>query len=127
MTGRISRRRALLLLGGAGVATGGALAFRALVEDDPTAGPEPSAGPRVVPAGDVAVIGERYLLLYPDEASVDALSEAVAPAGGDGAAAFAALRGRIHRELRRGEVVRVDGWVLARTEARLCALVHLGG
>ena len=127
MIERISRRQALGLLGGAGVALGlGVVVTR----DDGGSGPGPTpppttAGPRPSPA-DVALIGERYLVLHPDEASVEALSTAVAAPAGAGPA-FASLRGRIHGDLEAGRVAVVDGWVLAVTEARLCALVALGG
>jgi hypothetical protein len=37
-------------------------------------------------------------------------------------ALLSALDARVRAEFATGDVVRVDGWVLARTEARLCAL-----
>jgi hypothetical protein len=40
----------------------------------------------------------------------------------DHAALVALLDARVRAEFGAGDIVRVDGWVLARTEARLCAL-----
>lgn len=126
MSARISRRKALGLLAGAGVAVGaGAILTRDDGGGEPAGPPSTTAAPRPTPQ-DVALIGERYLAQFPQEASVEALSAAVDPPPG-APNAFAVLRGRIHQELAAGEVVVVDGWVLARTEARLCALVALGG
>jgi hypothetical protein len=35
------------------------------------------------------------------------------------------LRARCRQDFARGDTVLIDGWVLARTECRLCALVAL--
>lgn len=123
MTPLLSRRSALGLLAGAGVAIGGGVVLVGR-DDDPAPAPPPTSAARRSSPEDVALIGERYLVGRPEEASVEALSAAVDLPGG-GTEDFAALRRRIHREFDAGEVARVDGWVLALTEARLCALVFL--
>jgi hypothetical protein len=83
-----------------------------------------------------AAVGRRYLELAPGEADiaglVASLTEALArfPSASD----YSPLPNRwvkadltiaIHRDFEREDVVLVDGWMLARTEARLCALVAL--
>ena len=127
MTARISRRQAHGFLAGAGVAIGTGVVV--VSRDDGGSSAPTSTPPTTAVAGsspaDVALIGERYLEQHPDEAAVDALSAAVDLPAGEGPA-FAALRGRIHADLEAGRVAVVDGWVLAVTEARLCALVALG-
>jgi hypothetical protein len=74
-------------------------------------------------------IGVAYLAAYPGEASRSHLIErlgAVDRAGG-GSPSGDELRRRIDEARRAdfaaGRIVRVDGWVLAETEARCCALV----
>lgn len=115
----ISRRQALALLAGTGAAIGlGVVAVRE--RDDDAAAPD-TAPP--LPLGDIAFIGERYLRTHPTEASAEALTRAVGVE--NEANPFRVLQDRIHDDLDRGEVVVVDGWVLARTEARLCALAAL--
>jgi hypothetical protein len=68
-------------------------------------------------------LGAWYLAAYPQERSRTRLSQLLMPA--DPGAIHAQLRGAIARDWAGQQVVVVDGWVLARTEARLCALVHL--
>lgn len=72
-------------------------------------------------------IGRRYLTLYPEEADVDhlwtALTGLSAPSRSD------ELRVRLaklrQQDFEDGEIAIVDGWILARTEARACALLML--
>jgi hypothetical protein len=76
-----------------------------------------------------AAIGARYLRAHPDEiAAVRRLAARDLRAGGrrDGDARRRALRRACARDFAEGRVVRVDGFVLSRTEARLCAAVLLG-
>jgi hypothetical protein len=70
-------------------------------------------------------IGER--LLARDAAPLDqAASLRVKLTAADGRAARrSALRQQAAQDYARGNVVLVDGWVLSRTEAQLCALVAL--
>lgn len=72
-------------------------------------------------------IGRRYLARYPREADPAVLSRRLlwGVQADDLAAVRAVVRRRIRRDLRRGEVVRIDGWTLARSECRACALVAL--
>jgi hypothetical protein len=74
-----------------------------------------------------AAIGARYLRDHPDERS--AALRLARPPGGvapDRSAWRGALRSECARDFAEGRVVRVDGWILSRTEARLCAAVELG-
>lgn len=77
-------------------------------------------------AASAAAVGARYLRDHPEERDA-ALPLASAPPREP--RAQARLRRQLRREsardFQRGAVVRVDGWVLSRTEARLCASVHL--
>ena len=94
------------------------------------------AGPQVAP-GDglpfafrhrdsVIAIGRRYLSRYPDAAGARILADEVRRAGGgDPAAARAALGARVREDFARGDTVRLEGWVLARSECRACAAVAL--
>jgi hypothetical protein len=75
-----------------------------------------------------AVIGRAYLASHPEERSSAALGRglrAALPDELDDAALRVALRARIREEFRREEVVQVEGWILARTEARVAALAAL--
>jgi hypothetical protein len=72
-------------------------------------------------------IGRRYLSAYPEEADVDHLRRALvgqsaAPHTDQLEARLAQLR---QQDFEGGEIAIVDGWILARTEARACALLTL--
>ncbi|MFZ5778641.1 MAG: hypothetical protein ACOY4R_00355 [Pseudomonadota bacterium] len=78
------------------------------------------------------LIGSHYLALVPQERSAARLSESVfgdIDAAVDGPDALAHLRrlvdARRHRDFSTGDTVILNGWLLARTEARLCALSTL--
>jgi hypothetical protein len=72
-------------------------------------------------------IGHKYLAKYRDEASVDYLwrmirgSSTLSPPGD----LKTHLRRLREKNFEDGEIVILDGWILARTEARACALVAL--
>lgn len=72
-------------------------------------------------------IGEAYLARFGEERSMPlllaALSDCMTKDGRrlDGIA----LAKRIRRDFDRGDVVRLDGWFLSRTECRFCALYAL--
>ena len=72
-------------------------------------------------------IGRRYLSLYPEEADVDRLWTALV--GSSAPARTDELKMRLaqlrQRDFEDGEIAIVDGWILARTEARACALLAL--
>ena len=78
------------------------------------------------------LIGQRYLATAPQERSAAFLTRMLfgeTPPGGQGLASRAWLvqaieTGRL-RDFANGETVILDGWLLARTEARLCALAAL--
>jgi hypothetical protein len=79
-------------------------------------------------------IGDAYVAVVPAESSADALLAALAPEGEDPAQWWASItleklqkpmRRRVHDDFEAGDVVDLDGWQLARTEARLAALYVL--
>lgn len=78
-----------------------------------------------------STIGRSYLEAYPSENSVDTLIDSLmADLGwiqvpGNEEKLEARLVERIQREFEDVPLVRVEGWLLAPTEARLCAVVAL--
>jgi hypothetical protein len=73
-------------------------------------------------------LGQRYLNATPHEGEVSLLLDQLAAVVGTESAIegmVAALRGQIEREFLDGDIVDAGGWVLARTEARLYALIAL--
>jgi hypothetical protein len=68
-------------------------------------------------------LGAIYLVAYPEERSRALLSHLLI-AGDDGSIPSRLLRA-VARDWSSNHVVVVDGWLLARTEARLCAFLHL--
>ena len=80
------------------------------------------------------IIGAEYLRQYPQEAHVQILLDRIAssPAVSDGGL-FGAIDQNLHKLLDRmiredfgdDRVVKLKGWILAMTEARLCALAAL--
>lgn len=87
-------------------------------------------GPLVGIAGrlgaSAADAGARYLRAEPAEASLAALEARLVERlrtvrGGMPTRLAAAVRA----DFQRGDVVRIDGWVCSRTEARVCAVAHL--
>lgn len=77
----------------------------------------------------VAALGRRYLAHYPEDADADRLAVALfgdtTRSQADAATMRADLARQRERDFRDGEVVVVDGWLLARSEARVCALSAL--
>jgi hypothetical protein len=81
---------------------------------------------RLLPGiGDAAVVGREYLAAHPAEADGADLLRYFRSLAGDPAALRAVIGARLRQDFADGETVRVRGWVLARTEARLCALCAL--
>ncbi len=74
-------------------------------------------------------IGEHYLSLFPKERDLPRLRATLHFASGasDEAAVKAALLQDIHDNYAGGHAFRYQGWVLSRTEGRLCAYKFLIG
>ena len=70
----------------------------------------------------IIAVGTRYVQTHPDDADLDTLLASFPEIDGYPLDAAAAL-GR--EEFRRGDTVVVDGWVLARSEARAAAVIAL--
>lgn len=77
------------------------------------------AGGEEVPEG-LVVIGTRYRELHPDD-DPSVIGADLPP--DDPAAGLAALAQRVRADFAAGDTVDVDGWVLARTEARAAAVL----
>lgn len=79
------------------------------------------------------VVGRRYLALHPHEANAALLAARIAGTARNYLRLTEAGRGRLRallvhqqrQDFAAGRTVNVDGWILSRTEARLCALVAL--
>jgi len=83
-----------------------------------------------------AHLGRAYLAMAPAEAETDKLIHALdigipdlaaMTERGDQSVVRSALAGRITRDFGEGLTTVLDGWVISRTEARLCALHALDG
>lgn len=72
-------------------------------------------------------LGRRYLKSYPQESGREQLLETLidGTAPGDHEALRKRLARRRGQDFRNGNIVIVDGWILARTEAQVCALTTL--
>jgi hypothetical protein len=79
-------------------------------------------------------IGLAYLRVHPEEASEVGLMTAVAArsaltralnAAPDMAAVFCILDDVVRADFAAGEIVKCDGWILSKSEARVCALLTL--
>lgn len=74
------------------------------------------------------IIGQHYLQRYPDEANADQLFSLIT-AGVDQSVDVQQVRTQLSQRIRQDfadeQVVNLQGWLLARTEARLCALATL--
>jgi hypothetical protein len=76
-------------------------------------------------------VGRTYLKSAPSERSEERLWEMVLDTPlGDAPDNIQDITARVRvrraRDFREGDLVAIDGWLLARTEARLCALAALG-
>jgi hypothetical protein len=78
---------------------------------------------------DAAPVGERYLQLHSAEADLDMLAQLlldrIPSAVGDDLPRE--LSCAVQEDFARGDLVNLDGWLLSRTEVRLCAVIHLAG
>jgi len=72
-------------------------------------------------------IGRRYLARYPAEADADLLKESLFSGLNDTGPAGLRVRlaERRRQEFAAGQTVILDGWILARSELRACALLTL--
>lgn len=116
----LTRRQALALLAGGGVAALGVGALVRSRDDDPT-GDDPAAPP--VDAADALALGAAVLAAHPtllaDPVAIDGIDPAEVQA--DPVAALVA-RDRIEADYADGTVLDVQGWVLSRTECAVAAL-----
>ncbi|MGK2930314.1 MAG: hypothetical protein ACSLFO_12135 [Acidimicrobiales bacterium] len=115
--GSIGRRTLLALFGGS--ALGLLVGCRAGPSDEERACASIQDAIPDVPAGLVA-IGTRYRELHPDD---DIHAVASGSSDGDPASILAQLIERVRADFDAGDVVDVDGWMLARTEARAAAVL----
>lgn len=71
-----------------------------------------------------AIIGEAYLAQFENERSADILMSKIRESllADTKCIDEHTLLGRIRTDFERGDVVNLHGWLLSRTEARLCAL-----
>ena len=128
------RRRPLLAaLAAAGVAMlGERAAARPAMEAESALAARLAALPRH--GASAAAIGRAYLRLAPEEAVKPLLAALVAADAAPPARLLAARDGELRRilaaaqreDFRAGRTVSVRGWLLSRTEVRLCALAALG-
>jgi len=78
-------------------------------------------------------LGERYLELWPEERSADRLCRELfgtdidsCSSRIDGGELLRRIRHQRTADFRHGELVVIDGWLLARSEARVFALAAVG-
>lgn len=128
-------RRAFLAAAALAAAGGGAAAYRLLSEDGFDREFEQTADvarlfDELEPA---RRIGRAYLGAHPAEADEETLVRLLEASPGWGRAWDASpaqlgelARSALARDFDRGRTVEVDGWILSRTEARLCALTTFG-
>lgn len=131
----MKRRNILLLFGGIVAALPVAhVAARLWPEGTPAAAAPVDLLAWFAEPQEIRDIGEAYLARADGEPDLASLIEGMpplfAPDGGlradlSAAEAHARFDERVARDFERGDVVTVDGWVLARTEARLCAMAAL--
>lgn len=123
-----SRRRVLQLLAGAGGAT---LMSSVVASDAGVPLPVVEALLAVLSSREGArAIGALYLEAVPGEASAGQLVHLIAGSAHGAhmtpSAAQTMLLDAVRRDFERFETIELDGWVVSRTEARLCALAALG-
>jgi hypothetical protein len=76
-------------------------------------------------------VGERYLECVPEEANRQKLIELLSaefgplPQGHDPRAVKHLIQRKIKQDFAEAKTVEVDGWLLSRTEARLCSLLEM--
>lgn len=86
----------------------------------------PSALARLLPARvDAAIIGRAYLTSSPDDGDLATLVRQLLAMADNTGDLQTAIGNRLRKDFDEHQTVRVRGWVLSRTEARLCALSAL--
>jgi hypothetical protein len=124
----LTRRRLLIAAAGLGAAVvAGPIAMWPVVERFAASDPAALLRGLVTHRGAAVALGRSYLEANPTEAHradlVRNLVGARVPASTSRASREVASR--IRADYRAGRTVVVEGWVLSRTEARLCALIAL--
>ncbi|HEX2115063.1 MAG TPA: hypothetical protein VHM01_11715 [Alphaproteobacteria bacterium] len=76
-------------------------------------------------SADASVIGGEYLAAYPAEADIGALTRHFDELAGAPDGLHAAISRRLRRDFEERDTVRLRGWVLSRSEARLFAICAL--
>lgn len=127
-------RRTFLAAAALAAAGGGGVAYRLTTSDfDPELEQTAEAARLFDELGPARRVGRAYLDDHPDEADERALVRLLDEEPGwqgvwEGSPARIAelARRTIRRDYQRGRTVPVDGWILSRTEARLCGLTTFG-
>jgi hypothetical protein len=116
----VSRRRAILaLLAGAG----GAGVILSRLRLGPVDAADVDAALTLADRRAWHELGRRYLAAFPSDRDTGAwIREMVSGTDDD---VVEAIGEAVDRDFRRGEIVLVEGWILARTEARLAALAAI--
>ena len=78
-----------------------------------------------------AIIGREYLRQYPNEKNMDVLYKSlkIVPLHNEieKSEVCLCLADKMENDFSRGDVINLQGWLLSRTELRLCALLSLVG
>jgi len=117
---------AFLLGGGMLVAGGGPIAACSATENSTPDEPASTELDPELAVASIAVVGERYLELVPEEADVKVLAELLVPLDGeiprDPTSDLLVLADMVRADFDAGNVISIDGWLLSRTEGRAAAL-----
>jgi hypothetical protein len=123
----LSRRTVVLGIGGAATAALVAVLVGTQLTDDKSG----DASTVDEPSDDEAIkrVGDAYREAYPDEDDVEVLQAALPRfdglSGQEVQDQLGSLREQVRADFAAGDIVMVDGWLLAITEARAAALVSL--
>lgn len=86
---------------------------------------KPKALSSILSDNELRSIGDNYLKVFPGEANEDALMAILLNKNARSGDISDDLNDRIREDFEKGNVVVINGWVLAVTEARQCALFAL--